>query len=284
MTTEHPLEAYDLLRFSETFVERLAAAQQELGSKRGHAREKAWLSSALEQMEEAAATAPSLLERVRALPDLDAIREELAGGLQSEWVDALEKLVAGIAFHENSRSPVIEALFPHQKFAALRRATRKEVRGYASDFARRLKSSYVTRMLAQPTFSFAQGVLDRIADAYGRWEQAFAQTGLSAAEQRALRDELSSAAGAMELAVRQARLVAEAALLPFEGMFEGHSLNAKPKKRSSRQLTPTEAAPEPEPPSAEPVEAASEDSAEAKPKKSARRKADALPEADAPSA
>ena len=153
------LEAYDLIRFAEVFETRLAAAEEQLSGKRGLAREKEWMGAALELVRLERVPAPGMLERVRDLPELDEVREEFGAELLNLWVDALEKLHAGITFSAGSRSPVIDALFPHLKFPQLRRASREAVTEYAALYERRLKSSYVSRLLAQEELALVQPVL-----------------------------------------------------------------------------------------------------------------------------
>src|SRR5689334_3735022 len=111
MISLSPLEAYDLIRFSEHLQERLDAAAAELAPRRGLTLEKEWLGTAQRLMREASEGASGLLERARALPELAEVRQEFAAVFQNQWVDALERLLAGITFHIGGRDPVIEALF-----------------------------------------------------------------------------------------------------------------------------------------------------------------------------
>ncbi|MBX5480898.1 MAG: hypothetical protein IRZ16_03460 [Myxococcaceae bacterium] len=236
------IEAVDLLRFAEQFAERLAAATAELSQKRGHEREKGWMEAALAVVDEARRPAAGLLERARGLPELSELRLEFAAALQNAWVDALEKLVAGITFHVSSRSPVIEALFPHQKLPALRKAPREVVEKFQKDFEKRLRTSYVSRMLATEDFAFAGPVIGNIAKAWSEYIQSFSTEGLPPGEAAPIRRELIEGAEAVDQAIRQARLIAEAALLPMRGAFEASGLAMKPKKRA-KTATPVEGEP-----------------------------------------
>ncbi|HLL55023.1 MAG TPA: hypothetical protein VK447_15820 [Myxococcaceae bacterium] len=281
MSALSTLESFDLLRFSETFHSRLVAAQEDLNAKRGFEREKQWLATAVELLSAERRAVPELLERARTLPELADVAFELASSFQETWVDALEKLLAGIMFHAGSRSPVIEAVFPHQKFPALRRANKDAAVQFATEFERRLKSSYVTRMMSGDEFSFAKAVLDQISTAYGKWHACFAPPPMAEEDATRLREELPALAKKLDLAMGQARLLAEAALLPFDGAYDGTGLNAKPRKRSAKQdvaeaVPAAEAAPaEPAKPEAKPEKAAAKsDKAEAK----AAAKPEAKPE------
>lgn len=239
------LEAVDLLRFADQISDRLAAAQTALEKKRGHDREKAWLADAAKVLNDARSPGAGLVDRARALPELADLRQEFAGSLQGVWVDGLEKLLAGITFHVSSRSPVIESLFPHQKLATLRRAPRDVATKFQRDFEKRAKSSYVARMLGGEDFAFALPVLEQLRSAWADYEACFSGEGLPADEAAPLRESLHQAGERVEGAVRQAKLLAEAALVPFEGLFEEVGLGQKLRKRTGRVAGALNAQPEP---------------------------------------
>jgi hypothetical protein len=196
------------------------------------------------------------LEKVRDLPELSDVRADFAEAQQDAWVDALEKLLAGITFHAGSRAPVIEALFPHQKFPALRRATLETAAPFQAELERRLKTSYVTRTMGQDDFAFAQPVIDQITQAWAGWQACFQPSELSEEDAAPLRIELLGAAERLDRVIRQARLLAEAALLPVEGAFEAESLHQKPRKRTPKPAII--AAPPPPPPEPAPAPAREE--------------------------
>ena len=293
-------EAYDLIRFAEAFEARLVTASDTLADREGLEPEKEWMATALKLVRTALIPAPALLGRAKDLPELEEAREEFSFQQQNLWVDALEKLHAGITFCASSRSPVIEALFPHLKFPQLRRASQETVDEFATAYERRLKSSYVSRIFAQDDFSFVRPVVDQVASAYAAWQASLAPSNLSDAEIAPLRAEMISVASRLDAAVRQARLLAEAALLPVPGAFDASGLAAKPKRRAGRGLpfgsddASAEAAPEdtgadsdvleePEPPvapeeQAPPPEPITETApAEAKPSRRGRKKAEPKP-------
>lgn len=234
-----PLEAYDLVRFAETFEDRLAAAQAQLGEK--HPREQSWLAQAIELVREDRETVRGMLDQARLLPELGEIRAELADDLKQRWVDALEKLLAGITFHAGSRAPVIEALFPHQKFPALRRVAREGAEDYAKEFERRLGAAYVTRIFGQEEYGFVAPVVAQVKRTWSDYASCFGDGGLSEDQARPIRESLVAHARKIDLALRQARLLAEAALAAVEGAYEAANLGAKPKRRSTakREAAPT---------------------------------------------
>lgn len=241
------LDAYELVRFAPVFRERLERAHDRLGKPAELGAERAWLTAALDRVV-AADPGLALLDKVRDLPELMDVRADFAEGQQNAWVDALEKLLAGITFHAGSRAPVIEALFPHQKFPALRRASRETAAPFAAEFERRLKTSYVTRTLSQEDFAFAQPVIEQIARSWAGWQSCFEPSTLSEEDAAPLRRQLLEAAENLDRSIRQARLLAEAALLPMEGAFEEESLHQKPRKRVAKvQPSPPPVPAEPEP-------------------------------------
>jgi hypothetical protein len=230
------LEAYDLIRFAEAFEARLATASDVIAEREGLEAEKEWMATALRLVREALAPAPALIERAKDLPELEEAREEFSFQQQNLWVDALEKLHAGITFCASSRAPVIEALFPHLKFPQLRRAPQEAVNEFASAYERRLKSSYVTRIFTQDDFAFVRPVVDQVAKAYASWQASLTPASLSEAQALPLRAELVSIGERLDIAVRQARLLAEASLVPVPGAFDSTGLAAKPKRRAGRGL------------------------------------------------
>ncbi|HSP77724.1 MAG TPA: hypothetical protein VLQ93_04310 [Myxococcaceae bacterium] len=230
------LEAYDLVRYAEAFDGRLAAADELLAGRPGLEREKEWMATALQLLRTEREPAAALLERVRDLPELEEVREEFAYTQQNVWVDALEKLHAGITFCASSRAPVIEALFPHLKFPQLRRATREVVQEFVTSYERRLKSSYVSRILARDDFSFVRPVLDQVSTAYAHWQSCFVPVHLPHEQAAPLRQELIALGKRLDLALRQARCLAEAALAPLPEVFESSGLASKPRKRAARGL------------------------------------------------
>lgn len=230
------LESYELIRFAEAFEARLATAEEMVVGRPGLEAEKQWLASALERLREAREPAGGLLEQVKDLPELDEAREEFSFDQQGRWVDALEKLHAGITFTASSRAPVIEALFPHLKFPQLRRAPVELVNEYATSYERRFKSAYVTRIFSRDDFAMVRPVVDQVAATFAAWTTSLSPTPLPPDQEAALRDALVSLGRRLDVALRQGRLLAEAALVPVPGVFEAAGLALKPRKRAGRSL------------------------------------------------
>jgi hypothetical protein len=248
-----PVEAYDMIRHSAVLAERLAAAQAELEKKRGFKAEKEWLRAAGDLLGAAREPSQAIVERARGLPGLEEVRDEMGAVFQGLWVDALERLLAGVTFHAGPRAPLIEAVFPHTKFAVLRKASRESALGFAEDLGRRMKTSYVTRTIAEPAFAFAVPVLDQVASTFTQWQEVYSGENMPEPQAAEVLKELLAAAKGLELACRQAKLLAEAALAPCGGLFEELGLSAKPKRRStqSKEQPRVVGAEEPAPPQAD---------------------------------
>jgi len=233
------LESYELIRFAEAFEARLATAGEMLAGRPGLEPEKRWLADALELVRTTREPAGGVLERVKDLPELEEAREEYAFVQLGLWVDALEKLHAGITFTASSRAPVIEALFPHLKFPQLRRAPREAILEYATSFERRTKSSYVTRIFARDDFALVRPVMDQVFTAHSEWRSSHEPSPLTPEVETVLREELVALGRKLDVALRQARLLAEAALVPVPSVHEAAGLGLKPRRRAGRGLGPT---------------------------------------------
>ncbi len=241
------LDAFDSISWSETLLARLHSASADLSRKQGLSVEKEWLSQAVERVTSARDGIGDLLGRAMRLPELEGLREDHARALQQNAVDSIERLQAGITFHVGTRAPILEALFGKLKYAMIRRADKEDFERFASDFEKRLNSSYCKRMFADQQFHFAAAVIDEVRTSFTAWRAAFSGERLPAAEESALRDELESQARRLDLPMRQARSLAEAALAPIRNAFDESGLANRPKRRLAkpsvtesveRELTP----------------------------------------------
>jgi hypothetical protein len=94
-----------------------------------------------------------------------------------------------------------------------------------------------------------------VATAYSHWQSCFVPVQLPHEQAAPLRAELIALGKNLDLGLRQARCLAEAALAPMPEAFENSGLAAKPRKRAARGLPlqespealPAEAPPESEP-------------------------------------
>lgn len=236
------LEAYDTLKHAELLHGRLVAAREAVSRARKIGREKDWLTVAVDLLGVELEPLQRVNESTRMLPDLVDVRLEFAGALQHKWVDALEKLVAGVTYHAGSRAPLLETLLPHAKFPQLRKANREAVAAYQADLERRLKLSYVQRMFTEPAYAFAPPCVEAVRTAYAEWNGNFSGDSMPPEQAAPLREELCALGERVGVLAAQARLLAEAALLPLPGVFDEHGLGVKPRKRGGRKSPKAEAA------------------------------------------
>lgn len=228
------VDAYDLVSGAEHFEERLEVALAELTKKSGFKDEKSWLELAVERVRKAREVVGDLPVRSLRLPELEALRDEHTRVLQNAAVDAVERLQAGITFHVGSRAPLLEALYARLKLPALRRSDREDFERFLADFEKRLASGYAKRMFADASFAFVGPVLEQVKAAFEAWRGGFTMAPVTEAEANDLRDELAHAAKRLELPLRQARLLAEAALAPIKDAFEETGLAARPRRRAPK--------------------------------------------------
>ncbi|MEN9799410.1 MAG: hypothetical protein RL653_3106 [Pseudomonadota bacterium] len=229
------LDAYEALKHAELLHGRLVAAREAVARARKIGREKDWLTVAVDLLGVELEGIRRVLESTRMLPDLVDVRLEFAGTLQQRWVDALEKLVAGVTYHAGSRAPLLEALLPHVKFPQLRKCNREAVAAYQADFEKRLKLSYVQRMFGEPAYAFAPPCVETVRAAFADWNGNFSGESIPSEQAAPLREELCALGERVGMLAAQARLLAEAALLPLPGVFEEHGLGVKPRKRSGKK-------------------------------------------------
>lgn len=239
-------EAFDVVAWSQTLLERLETAQGELSKKQGLKDEKGWLMLAIDRLTAARAELGDLNQRAMRLPELESAREDHARTLQNAAVDAIERLQAGITFVAGTRAPLLEALFGKVKLPQARRCDREDFERFAADFEKKLSSGYCKRMLAESSYVPVTPVLEQVRTSIDAWRKGFSPEPLTSTEELTLREEIIGHARRLELPMRQAKLLAEAALAPVRNAFEDSGIGQKPKKRKVEATEP------------EPVEAAEE--------------------------
>jgi hypothetical protein len=133
---------------------------------------------------------------------------------------------------------LLEALFSNVKFPVLRKLEREELERVRADFEKRLSSGYAKRMLADETYSVVAPTLEKAFQAFTTWRNAFNPAPLDEADAAALCEELVTTAHRIEHPSRQARLLAQAALLSMKELLDEYGLAPKPKRRGSREIDP----------------------------------------------
>jgi hypothetical protein len=230
------VDAFELLVDAERLEPRLEAAARGLSQLPGLGDEEAWLAAARARL---SAVRPKngndLLLRALRLPELEAAKRERARILQGNVVDALERLYSGIAYVGGSGAPLLDVLYRDLKLPQLRKCPRDALEAFCTEFEKRLRTTYAKRMFATDTYEPVAPALKELSGAIATWRSIFVAPPLPEVQAEALRAELQSAAQELEIAVRQARLLAQAALLPTAELLDGTGLTAEGKRRAKER-------------------------------------------------
>ncbi len=224
------LEVFDLLAYSQQLEARLAAASAELAKRPGLDHEKAWIAVAQERVAAARAGIGDLPVRALRVPELEPMKGEHAKVLQGAVLDAFERVHGAIVAAGGARSPLIEALTFKIKMPVLRKSDRGDFEQFCSELEKRLATTYVKRMLADPDYGVVGEPLGDMRAAIGTWRSIFTEAPATEEEAEPLREEVLAAARRLEVPCRQARLLAQAALAPLR-LLDDHGVSLRPKKK-----------------------------------------------------
>jgi hypothetical protein len=233
------VEAYDLIAHAEVLESRIVAAARELSKKVELADEAAWLTSAYRLVARARKGTSDLLTRSLRLPELESLRGDHARTMQGDVVDAIDALQVAIATKIGERSPLIEANYRNLKTLPMRRAQRSEFDKFCVEIEKRLASSYVTRMLADPDHAVLEPALAQFRGTLDTWRNVFTSAEIDEDEAAKLRDELEAAARKIDVAARQARHLAEAVSVTAKEVIDASAVLEKPKRRALRREAET---------------------------------------------
>ncbi len=227
------VESFELLIHAEQLPPRLEAAAAALAQLPALEEEKTWLAAARARLAAAHAVSHGdLLNRALRLPELEGLKGDRGKLLQGAIADEVERLQAGIAYAGGARSPLLDVLFHNLKIPALRKCPRGELERFCAEIERRLASSYARRMFTSEPYLSVAPAVQALEAAIATWRTVFVDPPLDGPAAAALRDELAGAGRTVELALRQARLLAQAALLPTTEILEGADVvTAKAKRR-----------------------------------------------------
>jgi hypothetical protein len=233
--TQSIAEARELVSFATRCVEALRSAGQRLPPELELEEERTWLGAAARRVEQHVAGVDRAIAAAVALPEFAVERQAQRQALFDAWVDSVEGLLVGISSQLSANSPLIEVLFPHQRFDKLRRGG-TAARAYMSELERRRRTAYIVRLAGEPEYEFLRALLGRFDDAKVALEEHEQPITLSADELTALRNSVLVAADALRGVLHQARLLADAALSAYPGWFGDLGLDAKPKRRAVRSF------------------------------------------------
>lgn len=232
-------ESFELLIDAEQLAPRLEAAEVAMAQLPQLEEERCWLAAARERLAAAGVTSyGNLLDRALRLPELESLKGEHGKRLQGAIADEVERLQGAITHAGTARSPLLEVLFLNLKIPAVRKCGRPELEKFCTEIERRLASSYSRRILTTDRYRPVASTVQALASAIATWRSVFMGPPLTDDVADPIRQELAKAGRAVELPVRQARLLAQAALLPAAQLLDGDGvLTAESKRRGKHNVT-----------------------------------------------
>jgi hypothetical protein len=227
-------EAQDLATFATQTTERLTLASSRFDTEHdARTEEHGWLGIAARRVSAGLEQVRAALLDAAALPEFANARKVKSETLANAWADAIEGVFDAIVANVSANGPLIEALFPHQRFASLRRPG-SAAQNFWLEFERRAESSYVRRLCGDPEYQFLPPLLEAAKASERAVREAATPRPLPEKEAEALRARVSAAAEALELALRQARSLTEAAFAATPSAVSELGLDGKPKRRAAR--------------------------------------------------
>ena len=227
-------EAQDLVTFATLTLERLALAVTKIDpSSDNLLDERNWLAAASSRVNAGLEDTTTALQEAAELPEFAGVRKLKGEALSNAWADAVEGVFDAIVANVSGNGPLIEALFPHQRFASLRRPG-AAAQNFWLEFERRSESAYVRRLCGDQSYEFLPPLLEAAKETERTLRAAISPKPLPAPKEEKLRQHVSAAAERLELALRQARSLIEAAFSATPSVVAELGLDAKPKRRAKR--------------------------------------------------
>ncbi len=227
-------EAQDLITFATQTSERLALASERLAeTDEPLAAEQGWLATAAERVREGLEATQTALAEGAELPEFASKRKVKSEVLSAAWADAVEGVFDAIVANVSGNGPLIEALFPHQRFDALRKPG-AAAQNFWLEFERRSESAYVRRLCGDPSYEFLPPLLAAAKETERALRESAKPKPLPPAHDAKLREQISAAAERLDLALRQTRALCEAAFARTPAVINELNLDTKPKRRAAR--------------------------------------------------
>jgi hypothetical protein len=233
------VETFELLVEAEQLAPRLEAAATAMAQLPELEAERAWLEAARERLATASVTSyGDLLDRALCLPELESVKGERGKLLQAAIADQVDRLQAAITLAGGARSPLLELVFLNLKVPALRKCGRGEVEKFCAEIQRRLASSYAKRVVKGERWHEVTAAMEALGIAIDKWRAVFVEAPLDEQAAAPIHAQLESARRTVELPVRQARLLAQAALLPAAELLDGAGVLTTTAKRRKQDSHP----------------------------------------------
>lgn len=227
-------EAQDFTAFALQTVERLAAAKARFDETHDEpTEERGWLETATQRVTSSLENVQRAIADAAQLPEFSSTRKVKSDVLYNAWADAIEGVFDAIVANVSANGPLVEALFPHQRFATLRRPG-TSAQNFWTEFERRAESGYVRRLCADPEYSFLPPLLEAARESERSLREALSPRPLPEARALELREAISVATQGLELALRQTRSLIEAVFAETPTLVGELGLDAKPKRRAPR--------------------------------------------------
>lgn len=231
-------EAQDFIAFAQQTVERLAAAKARFDALHDEpTEERGWLETATARVTARLGNVQKALADASELPEFANARKVNREALSNAWADAIEGVFDAIVANVSANGPLVEALFPHQRFATLRKPG-SAAQNFWLEFERRADSSYVRRLCADPEYAFLPPLLEAARHSERSLREALTPRPLPEARALELREAVSVATQGLELSLRQARSLIDAAFAETPTLVSELGLDAKPKRRAPRTEAP----------------------------------------------
>ena len=227
-------DAQDLSAFAQQARERLTLARAKFDATHdADPEERRWLEIAAQRVTDALERTQATLQDAAPLPEFASARKVKSETLSNAWADAVESVFDAIVANVSANGPLVEALFPHQRFAALRRPG-SSAHNFWLEFERRAESGYVRRLCQDPAYEFLPPLLEAARESERKLREQLTPRALPEAKAALLRDAVSVAAEGLELALRQARSLVDAAFAATPSVVSELGLDAKLKRRTTR--------------------------------------------------
>jgi hypothetical protein len=227
-------DAQDLSAFAVQARERLTLARAKFDATHdADPEERRWLEVAAQRVTDALERTQVALLDAAPLPELASARKVKRETLSNAWADAVESVFDAIVANVSANGPLVEALFPHQRFAALRRPG-TSAQNFWLEFERRAESGYVRRLCQDPAYEFLPPLLEAARESERQLREQLTPRALPEAKAALLRDAVNAAAESLELALRQARSLVEAAFAATPSVVSELGFDAKLKRRATR--------------------------------------------------
>jgi hypothetical protein len=227
-------EAQDLVTFATQMLERLALAVGKLDpSSDDLLEERSWLAAGSSRVSARLEDTTTALHEAAELPEFAGVRKLKGEALSNAWADAVEGVFDAIVANVSGNGPLIEALFPHQRFASLRRPG-AAAQNFWLEFERRSESAYVRRLCGDQSYEFLPPLLEAAKETERNLREAMSPKPMPAPKAEKLRERVSAAAEKLELALRQTRSLIEAVFAATPSAVSELGLDTKPKRRVQR--------------------------------------------------